>query len=133
MTRENKFTVVAAIVAIVLMMTGIFIGETKQAELEKIGRVERILNRTAELSGYKSLGVIDAYAISQRNGYTYDGPAVRAALFERAGMESPENCWVWTFDTFDGVTFMKIDVYNDDDTRPVTQREVIKTYLYGVI
>ena len=72
MTRENKFTVVAAIVAIVLVMAGIFIGETKQAELEKIGRVERILNRTAELSGYKSLGVIDAYAISQRNGYTYD-------------------------------------------------------------
>ena len=133
MTKENFIALLSAFVAIVLIATGIFVGEAQASERERIARIERVLSKTAERSGYTSLGVIDAYAVSKETGYVYNGPAVRAALFERIGLKSPENCWVFTFDTFDGAAFMKLVVYKGATKEPIFEQEVEKVYLYAVI
>lgn len=131
--KKEAMVVISAMVVILLIATGIYIGEANAAELERISRVEGILNRTAGLSGYESLGVIDGYAISQRNGKTYDGPAIRDELFGRAGMEAPDNCWAFTLDTVDGITLIKLVVYKGEITEPIFDQEVEKVYLYGVL
>ena len=131
--KKNVLVILSATLVIILLATAICIGEANAAEREKIDRVERVLKRTAELSGYESLGVIDAYAISQRNGKTYDGPAVRAELFKRAGLEVPENCWAFTADTLDGIMLVKLVVYEGEQKEPIFDQKVEKTYLYGVL
>lgn len=133
MKKEYFIVVVSAMVVVVLLTVGIYVGKAKAAELERIGRVERALNRTAELSGCESLGVIDGYAVSQRNGKVYDGPAIRDELFGRAGLEAPENCWAFTLDTMEGITLIRLVVYKGEITEPVLQQEVEKVYLYGVL
>ena len=133
MKRDNYLVVVMAIMAIVLLATGIYVGEAQSAEFDRIDRIEGTLDRIAEQCGYVNLGVIDAYAVSKESGYMYNGPAVRAALFERIGQESPENCWVFGLDEYDGAYLLKLVVYKDDDSKPLTQREIDKVYLYGVI
>lgn len=131
--KRNFVVIISAMLVFTLLATAIYIGEANAAENERIARVERVLQRTAELSGYESLGVVDSYAISQRNGKLYDGPAIRAELFGRAGLEEPDNCWPFTFDTFDGVTFIKLVVYKGEQTEPIFQQEVEKVYLYGLL
>lgn len=133
MKKENIFVVVMAAIAIIVLTVAVCIGEAKSAELEKISRVEQVLDRTAKLSGYESLGVIDAYAVSKETGYVYNGPAVKEALFSRIGLEVPESYWVFTIEEFDGIALMKMVVYRDDDPRPLLQRDVEQVYLYGVL
>lgn len=133
MKSENCFVLFMAIAAIALLATGIFIGEAQSAELERIDRIEDTLDRIAEQCGYINLGVIDAYAVSKENGYVYDGPAVRAALFERAGLESPENCWAFGLDEYDGAYLLKLVVYKGEQQEPIWQQEVDQVYLYGIV
>ena len=133
MTKKTFVAIISAMVAFFLIATGIYIGGANAAENERVARVERVLQRTAELSGYESLGIIDAYAVSQRNGKVYDGPAVINELFTRNGLETPDNRWATTFDEFDGVLFIKLVVYKGEQTEPIFQQEVDKVYLYGVL
>lgn len=130
--KKNVLVILSATLVIILL-TAICIGGANAAERAKIERVERVLERTAEQSGYESLGVIDAYAISQRNGKTYDGPAVRAELFKRAGLEVPENCWAFTVGTLDGIMLIQLVVYEGEQKKPIFDQKVEKTYLYGVL
>lgn len=133
MTRENKIVVISALMAVVLLFTGIYVGETRAAELERISRTERVLSELAERLGCESLGVIDGYSISQKNGYVYDGPAIRTELFKRIGWSAPENCWAYSLAEVYGISIIKLQVYADNDTRPMMQREVVKEYVYGVL
>lgn len=133
MTKENKIAMVSALLAVVLLLTGIYVGETKAAELERISRTERVLSELAEKLGCESLGVIDGYAISQRNGYVYDGPAIRTELFKRIGWSAPENYWAYSLTEVYGISIIKLQVYADNDTRPMAQREIVREYVYGVL
>ena len=69
MKKENLFVIVAAIIMLVLLGIGVSIGEIQSSRLERIERVEDILDETARRCGYISLGVIDGTAISKQNGY----------------------------------------------------------------
>lgn len=133
MKRENYLVLVMAIVAIGLLATGIFIEEAQSAELDRIDRIEQTLDRIAEQCGYENLGVIDAYAVSKETGYMYNGPAVRAALFERASLEAPENCWAFGLDEYEGAYLVKLVVYKGEQKEPIWQQEVDQVYLYGVL
>lgn len=133
MKKEFFVVIISAMVAFTFVVTGMYIGGARAAENERISRVEVILSRMAELSGYESLGIIDSYAISQRNGKLYDGPAIRAELFGRKGLEEPENCWPFTFDTVEGITLIKLVVYKGEQTEPIFQQEIEKVYLYGLM
>jgi len=132
MKKENLFVIVAAIIVLVLGSIGIGIGEIKSSRLERIERVEDILDETAMRCGYISLGVIDGTAISKKNGYTYDGPAIRAELFKRIGEEVPENSWAFDIGEKDGIYLVRFVAYKGQQCGAVTDQEVEKTYIYGV-
>ena len=132
MKKEYTIVLLLAVAAIALMCVGICIGEMQSCKLDRINRVEDILERTAEQSGYVSLGVIDGYAISQRNGYTYDGPAIRDELFRRAGLEVPENSWAFDLGEQDGIYLVRFVAYKGSPREPVTEQEVDQVYVYGV-
>ena len=125
--------IILAIFAISLV-TGIVIGERQTAELQMKERVELALERAAEYTGYESLGVVDGYAVSKRNGCIYDGPAIKQALFEQNGLETPKNTLdFWFGETDDGVMLYKMVVYSDEAKEPLIREKVEKVYLYGQI
>ena len=132
MKKEYCLVLGAAIIVLTIMVFGICIGEIKSAELERICRVEEVLEETAGRAGYVNLGVIDGYAISRRNGKSYDGPAIRDELFGRVGLEVPENSWAFTAGEVDGVGLIRFVTYKGEMKEPITEQEVDQIYLYGV-
>ena len=132
MKKENLFIIVAAIIVLVLLCIGVGIGEIQSSRLERIERVEDILDETARRCGYISLGVIDGTAISKKNGYMYDGPAIRAELFKRIGEEVPENSWAFDFGEKDGIYLVRFVEYKGQQHGAVMDQEIERTYIYGV-
>lgn len=132
MNKENVFVVIMAIIALVLICVGIGIGEMESTRIGKIERAEDVLSRTARQTGAISLGVIDGYAVSSRNGKSYDGPAIRAELFKQNGRDVPENCWAFGIGEHDGVYLVRLVTYKGQQREPVWQQEVDKVYVYGV-
>ena len=132
MKREYTIVLITLIASIILMGVGICVGENQTARIESIERVEDMLDRTAEHIGAISLGVIDGYAISKRNGYVYDGPAIREELFGRAGLEVPENSWAFDLGEREGIYLVRFVTYKGPMRQPITEQTVDQVYLYGV-
>lgn len=132
MKNPNTVIIVAAIAVIILFTIGVSIGESLNNKFARIERVEDILDETARQCGYISLGVIDGTAISKKNGYTYDGPGIRAELFKRFGLEVPENYWAFELGEKEGIHLIRFVVYKGEQQEPVTEQEVDRIYIYGV-
>lgn len=132
MKKEYFFVIITAIAAMIFMSIGICIGEIQSSRLERIERVEDILDKTAEQCGYISLGVIDGTSISRKNGKIYDGPAIRAELFQRIGREAPDNSWAFDIGEKDGIYLIKFVEYKGPRQGAVMDQEVERTYIYGV-
>jgi hypothetical protein len=116
------------------LVYGITVGERQSAELAMKHRVEEALERAAKQTGYESLGVVDIYEISRRNGNLYDGPAIRQELFKQNGLDVPANAWsFWFGETDDGVLLYKLVTYKGEKTGSIFDMEVDKVYLYGEI
>ncbi len=133
MKKECTFIVLMAIVVLVIMSIGICIGEAQSEKIRKMERVNSILERTSEQTGYVNLGVIDGSEISKRNGMLYDGPAIREELFSRAGLKVPENSWAFGIGEYDGIYLVRFVEYETDPQRnSVVGQKVKNTYIYGV-
>ena len=130
MKRENAIVVILAALFVCVFITVVYIGETRATERARINDVETALERTAQISGYESLGVIDAYAISKANGSIYNGPAIHAELEKRAGREL-NNSWTFTFGEERGIQLLRLVVYKGQRTEPVFDQEIEKIYIYG--
>lgn len=133
MKKEYTFIVLMSIVTLVVMTIGICIGEAQAEKFRRIDRVNDVLERTAEQTGYVNLGVIDGTEISKRNGMLYDGPAIREELFGRAGLEVPENSWAFGIGECEGIYLVRYVVYKTDPhCKALSEQEVEATYIYGV-
>lgn len=122
------------IIVIAFFIFGITAGEQQAAELAKKARVEEALERAAKQTGYESLGVVDIYEVSKRNGNLYDGPAIKRELFKQNGLDVPDNAWsFWFGETDDGVMLFKMVTYKGEKTGSIFDMEVDKVYLYGEI
>lgn len=134
MKKSNIIVAIFAAVAFLAIAMGIYFGEVQSAELSRIQRVEKALDRTAAITGYESLGVIDSFKVSKQNGsYIYDGQAIEAELARRAGRDLT-NSWTFTFGEENGVELIKLVVYKKGNgSKPIWEQEVDKIYLYGFI
>ena len=132
MKKSNIIVAIFAAVAFLAIAMGIYFGEVQSAELSRIQRVEEALDRTAEITGYESLGIIDSFKVSRQNGSIYDGPAIVDELERRAGRDLT-NSWTFTFGEENGIDLIKLIVYKTGktDTTPIWEQEIDKVYLYG--
>lgn len=134
---QMKKLVLITIVSILVVLgtvAGVSYAESKIIENKRRARVEEALERVAQETGYESLGIVDAYQVSQDAGYAYSGQAVMKALFERRGEEPPTNYWTFLVDVdFGKTTIRKMVVYKGEVTEPIFEQEVDKIYLYGTI
>lgn len=135
MKKSNIIVTIFAAVAFLAIAMGIYFGEVQSAELSRIQRVEKALDRTAAITGYESLGVIDSFKVSKQNGSClYDGPAIVDELERRAGRDLT-NSWTFTFSEENGIDLVKLIVYKTGktDTTPIWEQEIDKVYLYGFV
>ena len=131
MKKEYTFVIVMAVIVLAAFTAVIWISEAQSSEQARVQRVEEQLKSVASVTGYESLGVIDGYAISKENGMLYDGPAIKAELAKRAG-RNLDNSWTFTFGEEQGIMLLRLVVYKDgEQTKPMFEREIEKTYLYG--
>lgn len=130
--KEYFFVIITAIAVMLFIGVGICVGEIQSSRLERIERVEDILDKTAEQCGYISLGVIDGTSISRKNGKTYDGPAIRAELFKQVGREASDNSWAFSLGEKDGIYLIKFVEYKGARQGAVMDQEVNQVYIYGV-
>ena len=133
MKKEYLVAIIAAIAALTFIMVGISYGEMINTRLNRIENVEDILYDIASRCGFISLGVIDGTSISKKNGMIYDGPAIRAALFERIGREVPENSYAFELGEKDGIYLVRFVEYKGKTQQgALWDQEVERTYIYGV-
>lgn len=132
MKMENAIVVIAAFLVLAVFTTVIWIGEANSAERARIKRVEEALEKTAKTTGYESLGVIDGYTISKENGCIYSGPAIKAELARRAGIDL-NNSWSFTFGEESGIELLRLVVYEGEQKEPIFQQNVERIYIYGLI
>ena len=131
--KEYLFALLFLVVGAAILVTGIIAGEAQSEEIARMERIERTINRTAEYFGYESMGIIDVYEISKRNGNIYDGPAVTKELFDRKNMEVPDNTFTVHFTDIDGVIVHKLYVFEGERKQPIMQQQIKQIYLYGTI
>ena len=121
-------------VCVTLLTFGIIVGERQSAEAARIQRIERELDRVAEYMGYESMGVVDIYEVSRRNGSIYDGPAVQRYLYEQNGLEYTDNDFDFYFGEIeDDVMVIKKVVYEGEKKEPIFEQKIVKVYLYAQI
>ncbi len=133
MKKSNIFVIILAAVAFMAIALGIYFGEVQSAELSRIQRVEEALDRTAAITGYESLGVIDSFSVSRQNGsWIYDGSAIEAELERRAGRDLT-NSWTFTFGEENGIELIKLVVYKGNSSKPKWEQEIETVYLYGFV
>ncbi len=133
MKKSNIFVIILAAVAFMAIAMGIYFGEVQSAELSRIQRVEEALDRTAAITGYESLGVIDSFSVSRQNGsWIYDGSAIEAELERRAGRDLT-NSWTFTFGEENGIELIKLVVYKGNSSKPKWEQEIETVYLYGFV
>lgn len=121
-------------VCVMLLTIGVIEGERQSAEIARIQRIERQLDRLAEYMGYESMGVVDIYEVSRRNGSIYDGPAVQHYLYEQNGLEYTENDFDFYFGELeDDVMVFKKVVYEGEVKEPIFEQKIEKIYLYAQI
>lgn len=134
MRREYAFVIIMAVIVLAAFTAVIWISEAQSAEKARIERVEEQLRSVASATAYESLGVIDGYSISKANGCIYDGPAIQAELARRAGRDDLKNSYTFTFGEESGVMLLRLVVYKDgEQTKPMFERAIEKTYLYGFL
>ena len=84
--------------------------------------------------GYESMGVVDIYEVSRRNGSIYDGPAIKRQLYEQSGVEYTENDFDFYFGELeDDVMVFKKVVYEGEVKEPIFEQKIVKVYLYAQI
>ena len=132
MKNQNTVVIVMAMVVIILFTIGVSVGENINAKLNRIERVEDMLEETSKHTGFVNLGVIDGVDISRRNGYQYDGPAIREELFKRIGEPVPTNSWAFELGEQDGIHLVRFVAYKGEPQEPITEQEIEQTYIYGV-
>lgn len=132
MKNEYVFIIVMAIAALIFMGIGICVGEMESDKLGRINRAEELLEEVAERGNHVSLGTIDGYAISRKNGKTYDGPAIREELFKRIGKDVPENSWAFELGEYEGIYLVRFVEYEGERHEPITEQTEKAVYLYGV-
>lgn len=121
-------------VCVMLLTIGVIEGERQSAEIARIQRIEKQLNRIAEYMGYESMGVVDIYEVSRRNGSIYDGPAIKRQLYEQSGAEYTENDFDFYFGEIeDDVMVFKKVVYEGEVKEPIFEQKIVKVYLYAQI
>ena len=121
-------------VCVMLLTIGVISGERQSAEIARIQRIEKQLDRLAEYMGYESMGVIDIYEVSKRNGSIYDGPAINRQLYEQIGAEYTENdCDFYFGELEDDVMIFKKVVYEGEKKEPIFEQKIVKVYLYAQI
>ena len=131
--KEYLFALLFLVVSVTFLVTGVIVGEAQSAEIARIERIEQTINRTAQYFGYESLGVVDCYEVSKRNGNIYDGPAITKELFEQNGLTVPDNTFTTYFCEQDGVLIHKLYVFEGERTQPIMQQNIEQIYLYGTI
>ena len=133
--KEYLFALLFLVAIVTFLVTGVIVGEAQSAEIARIERIEQTINRTAQYFGYESLGVVDCYEVSKRNGNIYDGPAITKELFEQNGLSVPDNTFTTYFCERDGIMIHKMYVFEGERklTQPVMQQKIDKIYLYGTI
>lgn len=121
-------------VCVMLLTIGIIVGERQSAEAARIQRIERQLDRVAEYMGYESMGVVDIYEVSRRNGSIYDGPAIQRYLYEHNGLVYTDNDFDFYFGEIeDDVMVFKKVVYEGEVKEPIFEQKIVKVYLYAQI
>lgn len=119
---------------VMLLTIGVIAGERQSAEIARIQRIEKQLDRLAEYMGYESMGVVDIYEVSRRNGSIYDGPAIKRQLYEQSGVEYTENDFDFYFGELeDDVMVFKKVVYEGEVKEPIFEQKIVKVYLYAQI
>lgn len=131
-TKKIVIAIIAMVVMVGLLITGISYAETKIGEMKERARMEEALEYLSQKTGWINLGTVDAYEISKKSGLMYDGPGILKELFERKGLSVPENHWIFHYD-FDGVTLNKLVVYKGPVTEPVWEQQIDEIYIYGTI
>lgn len=123
------------VLSAIFLTVGIIVGENQSQEIAMIQRTEAYLNNLCQMTGYKNLGIIDGYAVSQETGCLYNGRAVDERLFEQNGMAYTPNQWdFFISETDDGATIWKKVIYKGDEPHePILQQEVEAIYLYGML
>lgn len=132
--KAKQYVMIGILILCMAILTiGIVVGETDSAEMMVKQRTESYLNRLQQATGIRSLGVVDAYAVSQKTGDLYNGPAVDRALFAQNGLEYEANSWDFFLnETEDGVMIFKKVVYTGEQKEPIWQQDVKAVYLYGM-
>lgn len=134
MKKQYVAMILFIAVSAIFLTVGIYMGEAQSAEIRRIERTIAILDRLEKTTGYKSLGVIDAYAVSQETGCIYDGKAIDERLFAQAGIEYSDNSFDFFIDeTDDEVQIFKKIVYKGEQREPILQQEIEAIYLYGML
>lgn len=134
--KTNQFVcmIIVLVVSMAFITMGIVVGENNTRDMRIKELTEDYLNQYAQLAGCKSLGVIDAYAVSQETGSIYDGRRIEKRLFEQNGLEFEENTWDFFIEeTANGVLIFKKVVYQGEQRQPIMQQPVKEVYLYGLM
>ena len=123
------------VLSAIFLTVGIIVGENQSQEIAMIQRTEAYLNNLCQMTGYKSMGVIDGYAVSQETGCLYNGRAIDERLFEQNGMAYTPNQWdFFLTETDDGVMIWKKVIYEGTEVQePIWQQPVEETYIYGML
>lgn len=134
--KTNQFVciIIVLVVSMAFITMGIVVGENNTRDMRIKEMTEDYLSQYAKLAGCKSLGVIDAYEVSQETGCIYDGRRIEQRLFEQNGLEFEDN----TFDFFveetaNGVLIFRKVVYEGEQRQPIMQQPVKEVYLYGLM
>lgn len=128
----KKLIIILVLVTVsIVIIFGGAIAITKSVNMD---RGERKIKELSEYTGMEYLGLINTDAVSKKDGYVYNGPAIAKEALKRAGLPEESDVWTIFVDEYSGVSIMKMTVYapGQEDVS-LFKKKVLAEYLYGEV